>query len=102
MKTKKYVTQHKTIFSIVAIFCLLIVLILVSVVPIGYKHVTVPTDAAFNGTAEAKRTLAHQCPPVSQPAIKLNYHDPVERNIYNKPVISTICPTYSYTYLLYW
>lgn len=101
-KPQKRHKRRKVLVIVMLMAGLIIGLIFLGVIPIGYKHVTIPEDIAYNGTLESKRGPQPTCPPASAPVIKLNYHVPAERDAYNAPVYSSRCPSFSRTYLLYW
>jgi|GEM_PF-3072243 len=100
--TNPWSLRKRVGLAVICFLILLVALVFLDVVPIGYKHVTIPQDVAYNGTLEARRGPTFTCPPVSQPAIKLHWHKKGELQLYNEPVRSSPCPTYTYTDLLYW
>jgi hypothetical protein len=103
MADNRRITAKRIVLGVTLVLALIIGLIFLDVMPIGYKHVTIPQDIAFSGTTEAQHIPKITCPdPSASRYAKFNWHVPAERDQYNQPVFSSICPTYSFHELLYW
>jgi hypothetical protein len=99
---KKWSAKRRAGVIVIGVVLAIVVLIFFDILPIGYKHVTIPQDTAFSGTMEARALPILTCPEVSHSIIKLHYHVPGEKQLYNTPIFSSLCPTYTRTELLYW
>lgn len=98
-----WLLNHRTLVAVGSLVLLLVILIFTDVLPIGYKQVTYPQEVDYTEMLKIqnKALPVLTCPKPSS-TVKLNYHVPAERAMYNEPSRATQCPTYHVTELLYW